>query len=360
MSYAPNYTPGTSFADDETNNVAGRSLVKTDSLDAELADISASINALNDNQKAFQRDDGKLADSLVEPYALAEQTRALIAVAGCNPRGTWTTNTDYFYKDVIQRNNIAQICIKQEPHNSGSTFTQSFWLPISGDGTSAANAAAASASASSAEASQSSAASSALAAESSASSASSSASNASTSETNASNSASSANTSATNAANSAAEAAQSVVDVNNVIAASTVKASQADAITGTNDSKYMTALSTRQAYPIRTLMTAWSAPYTPASGELLSASHGQSVVPFGVRLVLECVSADVGYSVGDRVTPAGYWNGSSTNSLAFFANSTVVGAKAVAGFTVYIQNPTTGAAATPAAGKWKYAFEFKV
>lgn len=204
MSYAPDYTPGTSFADDETNNVAGRSLVKTDRLDSELADISASINALNDNQKAFQRDDGKLADSLVEPYALAEQTKALIAVAGCNPRGVWAPNTDYFYKDVIQRNNIAQICL--QAHNSGSTFTQSFWLPISGDGTSAANAAAAAASASSAATSASSATASASSATASASAAYTSATNAETAATNAVNSAISASTNATNAANSADEA----------------------------------------------------------------------------------------------------------------------------------------------------------
>lgn len=138
------------------------------------------------------------------------------------------------------------------------------------------------------------------------------------------------------------------------------KLTSSELITGTDNVKYATALAIKTAYPIRTLMTAWSAPYTPASGESLSAAHGQSVVPYAVQLVLECISADLGYSPGDRITPTGYWNGSGTNSLAFFATSTVVGVKAVAGFTVYIQNPTTGAAATPAAGKWKYAFEFKV
>lgn len=207
MSYAPDYTPGTSFADDEANNVAGRSMVKTDSLDAELADISTSINDVNNNLQALQRDDNKLKDGIIEPYALAEQTRALIAVAGCNPRGTWAPNTDYAYKDVIQRNNIAQIAL--QAHNSGSTFTQSFWLPISGDGTSAANAAAAAASAGSASTSEVAAISAAATATSAASTASSAASSASTSATNANNSASSANTSATNASNSAAEASTS-------------------------------------------------------------------------------------------------------------------------------------------------------
>jgi hypothetical protein len=358
MSTAPNYTPGTSFADDEANNVAGRSLVKTSSLDTEFANVSTSINDININLQALQRDDNKLKDGIIEPYALSEQTKALIAVGGCTPRGTWAPDTDYNYKDVIQRSNIAQICLQS--HNSGSSFTQSFWLPISGDGTSAANAAAAAASASAASSSQSAAASSASTAATSASAASTSATNAATSATNASNSAYSANTSATNAANSAAEAAQSVIDVNNVIAASTVKASQADAIAGVNDSKYMTPLTTRQAYPIRTLMTAWSAAYTPAGGETLSAAHGQSVVPYGVQLVLECVSADLGYSVGDRVTPHGFWNGSATNAISYYADATNVGVKCPTGFIVYIQSKTTGSGTTPAAGKWKYAFEFKV
>lgn len=211
MSYAPDYTPGTSFADDETNNVAGRSLVKTDSLDAELADISTSINNLNGNLQALQRDDNKLKDGIIEPYAFSEQTNALISTAGCNPRGTWAPNTDYAFKDIVQRNNIAQISL--QAHNSGSSFTQSFWLPISGDGTSAANAAAAAASASAASASQTASAASATSASSSASSASTSATNAATSATNALNSASSASTSATNAANSASEAVAAAASI---------------------------------------------------------------------------------------------------------------------------------------------------
>lgn len=203
MSYAPDYTPGTSFADDETNNVAGRSLVKTDSLDAELADISASINALNTNQKTLQRDDGKLADSLVEPYALAEQTRALIASGG-TPKGEWTQNTYYSVGDAIQRNNVAYLCVTA--HNSGSIFTPNLWLAISGDGSSLNNAQAAAESAAAALISQNAAGASAASASSSAISALASKNSASTSATNAGNYASSASISATNSANSAIEA----------------------------------------------------------------------------------------------------------------------------------------------------------
>lgn len=141
MSYAPNYTPTVGFATEETNSVAGRSTVRTVAVDNELANISSSINGLNTNLKKLQRDDGKFLDAILEPYALSEQTRALIASSGCNPRGNWAQNTDYARLDIIQYSNIAQICM--EPHNSGTVFAQAYWLPISGDGASAANAAAA-------------------------------------------------------------------------------------------------------------------------------------------------------------------------------------------------------------------------
>lgn len=151
MSYAPNYTPTVGFATEETNSVAGRSTVRTVAVDTELANISSSINGLNTNLKKLQRDDGKFLDAILEPYALSEQTRALIASSGCNPRGNWAQNTDYARLDIIQYSNIAQICM--EPHNSGTVFAQAYWLPISGDGASAANAAAAATSASSASSS---------------------------------------------------------------------------------------------------------------------------------------------------------------------------------------------------------------
>lgn len=135
MSYAPDYTPTNSFADDESNQAAGRSTVKTDELDAQFADISATANALNNNLKLLQRDDGKLRDLLVEPYALSEQTRAMMAALGRTPRGEWATFTDYAVGDLVQRNAVAYMC--QTAHNSGPTFNVGFWLAISGDGSAA-------------------------------------------------------------------------------------------------------------------------------------------------------------------------------------------------------------------------------
>lgn len=214
MSFANNYTPTTSFATDETNTVAGRSTVKTTSIDAELANISTSINGLNANLKLLQRDDGKLKDSLVEPYALAEQTRALIASGG-KPRGEWSQNTDYAVGDAVQKTNIAYLCVTA--HNSGTVFTSGLWLAISGDGSSLVNAQAASDSASIAYAAQLASESASSIAVSSASSATNSANSASTSEANSANSATSAASSASVASNAAISALSSTGAYKNVV-----------------------------------------------------------------------------------------------------------------------------------------------
>lgn len=153
MSLPPNYTPTTSFADDESLQAAGRSTVRTAALDQEFADIEATTDALIANQRLIQRDDGKLQDLLVEPYALSEQTRALLVAGGASPRGAWATNTNYAIKDLVQNAGIAYMCLTA--HNSGPTFNAGFWLPISGDGSAAASAIAAAASQAEASASAS-------------------------------------------------------------------------------------------------------------------------------------------------------------------------------------------------------------
>lgn len=200
MSFAPGYTPTTSFANDETNAVSGRSTVRTVAVDTELANISASITELKNNAQKLQRDDDKLKDLLVEPYALAEQTRALIASKG-TPRGLWAAGTVYAVGDVVQQSNFAYICYTA--HVASNPFTAAgFWLGISGDGSAAASAAAAAAS-------QTAAATSATNAAGSATTAATQATNASASATNASNSATASANSATASSNSAAAAATS-------------------------------------------------------------------------------------------------------------------------------------------------------
>jgi hypothetical protein len=192
MSQAPNYTPITSFAEDENNQASGRSTIRTQELDDELANIQASINALNSNLKKIQRDDDKLQDLIVEPYALSEQVRALLASKG-TVRGIWAQNTDYYIGEVVQNSVVAYVCSVN--HNSGTIFNSGLWIAISGDGSSLVNAQNAALSASNAN--------------NSAATASAAAANASASATNALNSATSANSASVNSANSATQAQNS-------------------------------------------------------------------------------------------------------------------------------------------------------
>jgi|GEM_PF-452249 len=135
MSQAPNYTPAVSFATEETNSVAGRSTVRTVAIDTELANASSSINAINTNLKLLQRDDGKPKDFIIEPYALSEQTRALIS-AGGNPRGIWNAATSYSVGDCVTNTGFAYLCVSA--HTSSSVFDSNLWMSISGDGSAAA------------------------------------------------------------------------------------------------------------------------------------------------------------------------------------------------------------------------------
>lgn len=138
MSYAPDYTPSTSFAENESNQASGRSTVRTAALDAEFANIEGTTDALNANLRLLQRDDGKVRDLLIEPYALSEQTRALMVAVNKTPRGLWAPNTMYSVGDLAARNQIAYMCLTA--HNSGPTFNYGFWMAISGDGSAAASA----------------------------------------------------------------------------------------------------------------------------------------------------------------------------------------------------------------------------
>lgn len=207
MSLAPPYNPTASFSNDETNQVSGRSTVRTVAVDTELANIATTVNALKSNLEKLQRDDDKLLDFLVEPYALAEQTRALIA-AGGRPRGLWAAGQVYAVGDVVQQTGFAYQCYTA--HTATAPFTANgFWISISGDGSAATNAAAAAASEAAATAAAAAAAASVTSAGVSATAAAASATTAGTNATAAGNSATAAAASAAAAAVSVGQAATS-------------------------------------------------------------------------------------------------------------------------------------------------------
>lgn len=102
--------------------------------------------------------------------------------------------------------------------------------------------------------------------------------------------------------------------------------------------------------------TSVSALYTPANGETLSRPHGLGFVPTSCQLILECVVADNGYAVGERLVMTDYWNGTTVISNVPYADSTVCAVKVVAGYSGVITVKSTGAFANPTANAWKYYF----
>lgn len=122
MSAAPTYDPTTNFADDEADSLSGRSTVDTSALDAELAAVSTSVNALITNLSAIQRDDGAVRDGAVGAYALALDALALIGSAtgsSWNPRGAWTTATRYDPLDMVEQSGASYLCLQT---NLSGTF----------------------------------------------------------------------------------------------------------------------------------------------------------------------------------------------------------------------------------------------
>lgn len=263
MAQAPNYVPTTGFATDETNQAAGRSTVKTVSIDTEFANISTSVNTINTNLQKLQRDDGKFKDGLIEPYALAEQTRALIASGG-KPKGSWLSGQNYEVGDAVQYISTSYLCVVA--HTSTVSFASGLWMAISGDGSSFLSAAESALSA--------------LNAASSASSATTSASAALVSANSATASASAASNSATAAGNSATSAAASALTAQSIISNNINGATQAEAEAGTDNAKYMSALRVKEsivynvppAFPATTRMSfnqssapsGWTKDTTPA------------------------------------------------------------------------------------------------
>lgn len=137
--------------------------------------------------------------------------------------------------------------------------------------------------------------------------------------------------------------------------------------TSASDSTYASTSSTKAATPqwvlgrvgiIRHGRTTASAAYTPASGESLVRAHGLGAVPKSCKIVLECLVADAGYSIGDIVCPNSYWNGSTAGALNFYADATNCGLKVPSGYFVNLVNKSTGNGQTPTASSWRYFYEY--
>jgi hypothetical protein len=111
------YTKATDFSADERANVGGRSTVRTDRVDAELANIETTLSETLENLELIQRDDGQLQDGLVEYYNLSSACKAAVLATKWTSRGLWLTATAYVVNDMVDVAGAAYICATA--HTSG-------------------------------------------------------------------------------------------------------------------------------------------------------------------------------------------------------------------------------------------------
>jgi hypothetical protein len=109
MSQPPAYNKTTNFASDESNNVSGRSTVRTTAVDTELNNIATTLAAILVNLALNQRDDGEIRDGRVKLHTLASDVKALTALGG-NVRGAWLTATSYAVRDVVTQGGVTYLC----------------------------------------------------------------------------------------------------------------------------------------------------------------------------------------------------------------------------------------------------------
>jgi len=111
------YSPATAFADDERNNTGGRSTVRTDRVDAELAAIAISVNQIIANLALIQRDDGVLKDASVDTFNLTSACKAFLLATKWNAAGLWGTAKVYAVNDLVDMGGAAYV--SAVAHTSG-------------------------------------------------------------------------------------------------------------------------------------------------------------------------------------------------------------------------------------------------
>jgi hypothetical protein len=104
------YSKTTNFAQDESNNVGGRSTVRTSNVDAEFRNIETTLDETLRNLALIQRDDGQLRDGLVELYNLSLAARIALQ-SNMTPRGAWVTATAYVLNDLVESNDGVYVCL---------------------------------------------------------------------------------------------------------------------------------------------------------------------------------------------------------------------------------------------------------
>jgi hypothetical protein len=127
------YAPITDFSQEETNQVSGRSAVRTQQLDNEFDNIALTLSELLLNMALLQRDDGALNDSIVTLQTLSADVLALMVSTGSVVRGNWAQGTDYAYRDIVETAGASYICVTA--HTSSPLFQTDkdlgYWIILS-------------------------------------------------------------------------------------------------------------------------------------------------------------------------------------------------------------------------------------
>jgi hypothetical protein len=129
MSQPTAYVKATNFAQDESGNVGGRSTVRTDRVDAELANIETTLGETLDNLALIQRDDGQLTDALVEYWNLSSACKAAVLATKWTARGLWATATAYVVNDMVD----VPARATSAPSRTRAVFSQPITRPAAGN-----------------------------------------------------------------------------------------------------------------------------------------------------------------------------------------------------------------------------------
>lgn len=98
----------------------------------------------------------------------------------------------------------------------------------------------------------------------------------------------------------------------------------------------------------------------PGASALMSYTHGLGVIPAWADLEFVCLTAELGYSIGDIVT--GFANGNGSYSMPFpiIKTATVVQSVTNSTGTWIINHKTTGTTSTPTPANWAWRFKVRV
>jgi hypothetical protein len=121
MTQPTSYQISTDFSQEESNQVSGRSTVRTAALDAEFSNIATTLAEALANLALIQRDDTALKDSVVEIHTLSSEVLALIASGSWDIRGAWITATAYYVGDIVTNGGL--LYLGMEDHTSGTFAT---------------------------------------------------------------------------------------------------------------------------------------------------------------------------------------------------------------------------------------------